>query len=89
MAFYHSCFRPTAVDSLIRVSQGKQKLETVNATESADICISFISCEDSTFDNVPMIAFCMPNYSVIRWSFVILFGVAKSEFNISRCWFSF
>lgn len=45
--------------------------------------------KDSTFDNVPVIALWMANYSVITWGFVILFRVAKSEFNISRCCFSF
>lgn len=48
----------------------------------------FISLKRSTFDNVPMIALWMPNYSVITRGFVILFRVAKSEFNISRCCFS-
>lgn len=43
----------------------------------------------STSDNVPMIALWMPNYSVITWGFVVLFRVAKSEFNISSCCFSF
>lgn len=51
--------------------------------------LSFIFPKDSTFDNVPMIALWMPNYSVITRGFVIPFRVAKSEFNISRCCFSF
>lgn len=95
VAFYHRCFRPAAVDSLIGVSQGKQETEWMQVEVLAFVWFllfyfffSFFP-KDSLSDNVSMIPLCMPNYSVIWWGFVIPFGVAKSEFNVSRCYFSF
>lgn len=88
--FYPSRVRPSAADSLIAASQGKQKAQTWGMLGKVLIFVSFfIFPKHSAFDNVPMIALWMPNYSVITWGFVILFRVAKSEFNISRCCFSF
>lgn len=91
--FYPSCVRPSAAESLIAVSQGKPKAQTWGMLGKVLIFVSFLLLlffpKYSTSDNVPMIALWMPNYSVITWGFVVLFRVAKSEFNISSCCFSF
>lgn len=89
--FYPSRVRPTAAESLIAVTQGSKRHGLRECWQKCwylYIYIFFFS-KGSTFDYVPMIALWMPNYSVITWEFVILFRVAKSEFNISRCCFSF
>lgn len=89
--FHPSCVRPTAAESLIAVSQGSQEPRLGECWGKCWYLYLFFHFfpKDSTFDNVPVIALWMANYSVVTWGFVILFRVAKSEFNISRCCFSF